>query len=89
MAVSACTMNDGYLHVDVFWCQSEIVQVVVLKRVSVGVQTGREVTAGHGDTHHSVANTCHKTRQYNRGWGINQCYYSTIKARKKKVRQSL
>lgn len=46
------------LHVDVLGGQREIVQVVVSMCVSVGVQTGGEVTAGHGHTHHAVADTC-------------------------------
>lgn len=56
--MSVCkTKTERDLHVDVLRGQSEVVQVVVSRCVSVGVQTGGEVTAGHGDTHHAVADT--------------------------------
>lgn len=61
--MSACETKDRHLHVDVFWGQSEIVQIIVSRCVSIGVQTCGEVTAGHGDTHYTVADTCHKTQK--------------------------
>jgi len=49
------------LHVDILRGQCEIVQVVVSRCVSIRVQTGGEVTAGHRDAHHAVADTCGDT----------------------------
>lgn len=46
------------LHVDILGGQSEIIQVVVSRSVSVCVEAGGEVAAGHGHTHHTVVNTC-------------------------------
>lgn len=48
-------MSD--LHLDIFWGQGEVLQAIVSGRVRVRVQTGGEVTAGHGHPHHSVADT--------------------------------
>lgn len=49
--------KDGHLHIDVLGSQSEVFQVVVSRCVSIGIQAGGEVTAGHGDTHYAVADT--------------------------------
>lgn len=59
MGICMCVgrRRETDLHVHVLGGQSEIVQVVVSRRVGVGVQTGGEVTAGHGHTHHTVADT--------------------------------
>lgn len=51
------TKREGHLHVDVLGGQFKTIQVVVARSISIRVQTGGEVTAGHGHTHHSVANT--------------------------------
>lgn len=51
------TKREGDLHVDVLGGQFKVIQVVVSGSVSIRVQAGGEVTAGHGHTYHSVANT--------------------------------
>lgn len=60
MCVCVRTGEERYLHVDVLRSQGEVVQVVVSRCVSIRVQTGGEVTAGHGHTHNAVANTCQR-----------------------------
>lgn len=50
----------GDLHADVLRGQCETVQVVVSRCIGISVQTGGEVTAGHGHTHHSISDTCQR-----------------------------
>lgn len=44
--------------------QGEIFQVVVSRCVSVGVEAGGEVTAGHGDAHDRIADAYDKGKLY-------------------------
>lgn len=46
------------LHVQVLKGQAEVGQVVVSRCVSVCVEAGGEVTAGHRNPHHRVADAC-------------------------------
>lgn len=47
----------GDLHVDILGGQCKMIQVVVSGSISICVQTGGEVAAGHGHAYDSVTNT--------------------------------
>lgn len=53
--------EDRDLHVHVLGRQREVLQAVVPRCVSVGVQASGEVTAGHGDAHNAIADAWHNT----------------------------